>query len=42
MRKRKTKIPAPEGEYTAYNMYGNPIEIGHRMTVSNSPVYIVY
>lgn len=38
----KTKISAPEGEYIAYDMYGNPIEIGSRMTVSNSPIYIVY
>ena len=38
----KTRISAPEGEYKAYDMYGNPIEIGGKITVTNSPVYIVY
>ena len=39
---KKTKISAPEGEYKAYDMYGNEIEIGRKLTVSNSPIYIVY
>jgi hypothetical protein len=39
---KKTKITAPEGEYTAYDMYGNEIEIGRKLKVNNSPVYIVY
>lgn len=39
---KNTKITAPEGDYKAYDMYGNEIEIGRKMTVSNSPVYIVY
>ena len=38
----KTKIPAPEGEYEAFDMYGNPIEISGKIAVSNSPIYIVY
>ena len=38
----KTKIASPEGEYEAYDMYGNPMEIGGKITVSNSPIYIVY
>ena len=38
----KNKIPSPEGEYDAYDMYGNSIEIGEKITVSNSPIYIVY
>jgi hypothetical protein len=38
----KTKITAPEGEYSAYDMYGNPIEIGKKITVSSSPIYIVW
>lgn len=39
---KKTKISAPEGEYTAYDMYGNETKIGRKLTVSSSPVYIVY
>lgn len=38
----KTKITAPEGSYKAYDMYGNEIEIGRKLKVSNSPIYIVY
>ncbi len=38
----KTKIAAPEGSYTAYDMYGNEIRVGRRLTVSNEPIYIVY
>ena len=38
----KTKISAPEGEYKAYDMYGNTIEIDGKITVSNLPIYIVY
>jgi hypothetical protein len=38
----KNKITAPSGDYEAYDMYGNTIEIGKKMTVSNSPIYIVY
>lgn len=38
----KTKISRPEGDYTAYDMYGNEIKIGRKLTVSNSPVYILY
>ncbi len=38
----KTKIAAPEGDYTAYDMYGNEIQIGRKLTVSNTPIYIVY
>ena len=39
---KKSKITAPEGDYTAYDMYGNEISIGRKLTVSNTPVYIVY
>ena len=38
----KRKIASPEGEYKAYDIYGNPIEIGGKITVTNSPIYIVY
>ena len=38
----KNKFPSPEGEYEAYDMYGNPIEIGGKITVTNSPIYIIY
>ena len=38
----KRKIASPDGEYEAYDMYGNPVEIGARITVSNSPIYIIY
>ncbi len=38
----KRKIVSPDGEYKAYDMYGNPVEIGARISVSNSPIYIIY
>ena len=38
----KNKIAAPRGDYEAYDMYGNNIEIDKKMIVSNSPIYIVY
>ena len=38
----KRKIASPEGEYKAFDIYGNPIEIGGKITVTNSPIYIVY
>ena len=38
----KNKITAPSGNYEVYDMYGNAIEIGKKMTVSNSPIYLVY
>ena len=38
----KRKIASPEGEYKAYDIYGNPVEIGEKITVTNSPIYIVY
>ena len=38
----KTKIDAPEGDYKAFDMYGNEIQIGRKLTVSNTPIYIVY
>lgn len=38
----KTKITAPEGDYKAYDMYGNEIQLGRKLTVSNTPIYIVY
>ncbi len=38
----KTKIAAPEGDYKTFDMYGNEIKAGGKMTVSNSPIYIVY
>ena len=39
---KKSKISAPEGNYTAFDMYGNEIKTGRRLTVTNAPVYIVY
>ena len=38
----KARIAAPEGNYKAFDMYGNEIETGRKLTVSNSPIYIVY
>lgn len=37
----KRKIASPEGEYKAFDMYGNSIEIGRKITITNSPIYIV-
>ncbi len=39
---QKTKIAAPEGDYNAFDIYGNEIEIGRKMSVTNTPIYIVY
>lgn len=38
----KSRIAAPEGNYKTFDMYGNEIEIGKKLTVSNSPIYIIY
>ncbi|MBP3330852.1 MAG: hypothetical protein J6L89_08485 [Clostridia bacterium] len=38
----KTKITAPEGDYNAFDMYGNEMKTGRKLKVTNSPVYIVY
>ncbi|MBQ7956744.1 MAG: hypothetical protein IJ279_01795 [Clostridia bacterium] len=38
----KTKITAPEGDYKAFDMYGNEIKTGRKLKVSDSPVYIIY
>lgn len=37
----KTKISAPQGDFAAYDMYGNLLNVGRRLTVGE-PVYIVY
>ncbi len=39
---KDTKIDSPDGEYKAFDMFGNEIGIGKKLTVGNSPVYIVY
>ncbi len=39
---KKAKIAAPEGDYKAFDMYGNEIGIGRKLNVSNSPIYVVY
>ena len=39
---KKSKMNAPDGNYRAFDMFGNEIEIGSRLTVSNCPVYLVY
>ncbi len=39
---KETKISTPEGDVRAFDMYGNEIKIGRRLTVTNSPIYIVY
>ncbi len=39
---KKRRITAPEGDYQAFDMYGNEIKIGRKLTITNSPVYIVY
>ncbi len=38
----KTKVATPEGDYKAYDMFGNEISAGKRLTVTNLPVYIIY
>lgn len=38
----KSKITAPEGDYDAYDMYGNPIGTKGKITVNTSPIYILY
>lgn len=37
-----TKISAPEGSYTAYDMYGNETQINQTVKITNEPVYFVY
>ena len=39
---KKSKIAAPEGNYKAFDMYGNEIGIDRKLTVSDSPIYVVY
>ena len=39
---KETKISTPEGDVRVFDMYGNEIKIGRRLTVTNSPIYIVY
>lgn len=38
----KTTISAPDGDYKAYDMYGNETNIGKKLKVTSSPVYIIY
>ncbi len=38
----RTVISAPEGDYRAFDMFGNEMEIGRRIKVSSEPIYIVY
>lgn len=38
----KTNISAPDGNYTAYDMCGNQIEIDRNIKVSNEPIYLVF
>ena len=38
---KKSKIKAPENTSEAYDMYGNPIRIKRKITVSEKPVYVV-
>lgn len=37
-----TKIPAPDGSYTAYDMYGNEIKTEKTVKVTNNPIYFIY
>lgn len=37
-----TKTTAPDGSYTAYDMYGNEIQVDKTVKVTNQPVYFVY
>lgn len=37
-----TKISAPDGSYTAYDMYGNEIKTEKTIKVTNEPIYIIY
>ena len=37
-----TKTTAPDGSYTAYDMYGNEIQVDKTVKVTNEPVYFVY
>lgn len=38
----KTKITAPEGNFSTYDMYGNTTKTGKKLSVTNEPIYIVY
>ncbi len=38
----KSRIVTPEGNYKAFDMYGNEIKTGRKITVTNSPVYFVF
>lgn len=37
-----TKISAPAGSYTAYDMYGNEIKTEKTIKVTNEPIYFIY
>ena len=39
---KKSKISTPEGAFRAFDMYGNEISTGRRLTVTESPIYLVY
>ncbi len=39
---KDNKAKAPEGEYEAFDMYGNPLKINKKFKVTNEPVYFVY
>ena len=38
--KNKT-VKIPDGITAAYDMYGNPVKIKHRMKITNEPIYLV-
>jgi len=37
-----SKAAIPEGDYTAYDMYGNELEASVSLAVSTQPIYVVY
>lgn len=38
----KSTTPTPEGKFTAYDMYGNPIELGDTISVTAEPTYLIF
>ncbi len=35
-------VKAPEGDFEAYDMYGNPVNIKRKIKATNEPVYLVF
>lgn len=39
---KETKISAPDGSFTAFDMYGNQLKTGKKIKVTNKPIYFVF